>query len=98
MVTRVAVFAQAQAQAVAEAQSKTVNAGANVNAVTVAMPVLLLILAFNAIRHRGQAYGIFLGLAIGVSGANSWVGTLTTAVLTGLWEFIQQFVNVDPFK
>jgi hypothetical protein len=61
---------------------------------TVSLGVFLLLAAVYAVKHKGADLpGLLIGVAIGVIGADGWVGRVVNAVLASL-EKVAADVNV----
>ena len=62
---------------------------------TIPLGVLLLAAAFYAVKHKGSdAPGMFLGVCIGVVGANGWVGEIVRQLIASVEQAVAQLSNV----
>lgn len=62
---------------------------------TIPMGVLLLVAAGYALRHKGaDSPGMFLGVCIGVTGANGWVGEIVRQLMASATQAVEQLSQV----
>lgn len=63
---------------------------------TIPMGVLLLVAAGYAMKHKGaDSPGMFLGVCIGVMGADGWVGEVVRQLLDAVAQAGQSLTQVE---
>ena len=61
---------------------------------TIPLGVLLLIAAAYAVKHKSaDTPGMFLGVCIGVIGADGWVGEIVRQLLAAITQAVQSMSN-----